>query len=65
MAYRVNPDHGVAHINQMLKGMKLCKSLGYKKVFHLNYDVFFTEENLNKFISIGETKKNIFVDFFL
>lgn len=64
MAYRTNTDHGVAHLTQMLTGMKFCNALGYDKVFHLNYDVSFTPDNLNKFISIGDCKKNIFIDFY-
>jgi len=46
-----NTDYGYAHLHQTLKGYKLCQSLGYDYVYHLNYDASITDEEYNKMIT--------------
>jgi len=53
-------DYGYAHLHQICKGVKLCQSLGYDYVYHLNYDIEFTEENFNKFINRGKKGNPLF-----
>jgi len=53
-------DYGYAHLHQILKAIKLCQSLGYDYVYHLNYDIELSEENFYKFINRGEKGDPLF-----
>lgn len=46
-----NVDYGYAHLHQTLSGFKLCQSLGYDYVYHLNYDASLTDEEYDKMLN--------------
>lgn len=53
-------DYGYAHLHQILKAIKLCQSLGYDYVYHLNYDIELSEENFYRFINKGKKGDPLF-----
>ena len=56
-------DHGFAHLNLMKRGGEFCKMLGYDYMYHFNYDVFLTKDNLETYIKYCEDKNNVFFEF--
>lgn len=53
------PDYGYAHLHQIGKGFKLCQSLGFDYIHHLNYDVVFEEKDFNNLMEKGKEGKPI------
>jgi len=58
-----NYDHGYAHIDLMLYGFKVAKTIGFKYIYHLNYDVFLNEREFNEFIDNGKNGETNFYKY--
>jgi len=56
-------DHGFSHIDLMLYGFKVCETLSFDYVYHLNYDVELDKENIDEFINNGLEKTNRFYSY--
>jgi len=56
-------DHGYSHLDLMLYAFKICKSLNFDYVYHINYDCLFDEDNFKKFINNGLDKKQKFYKY--
>lgn len=60
---RLFNDYGYSHLDLMLFGFKLCQSLNFEYVYHINYDCLFNDENLKKFINNGLEGLNKFYKY--
>ena len=47
-------DYGYAHLHQTLEGFKICESLGYDYVYHLNYDATIEDEEFSKLLTTSQ-----------
>lgn len=56
-------DYGFSHLDLMLYAFKICKSLGFNYVYHINYDALLDRENFDKFISNGVNKEHKFYPY--
>lgn len=60
---RLFNDYGYSHLDLMLFGFRLCQSLNFEYVYHINYDCLFDDENLKKFIENGIEGLNRFYKY--
>lgn len=56
-------DYGFSHLDLMLYAFKICKSLDFNYVYHINYDAFLDKENFGKFINNGINKEHKFYPY--
>ena len=56
-------DHGAAHLHQIRRGAKFCESNGYTHMFHFNYDVFMSEEDMKCYIDYCKNENNLLFEF--
>lgn len=56
-------DHGFPHLDLMLYAFKICESLNFDYVYHINYDCLFDENNFKTFINNGIKKEPKFYKY--
>ena len=56
-------DYGFSHLDLMLYAFKICRSLDFNYVYHINYDALLDKENFDKFINNGIDKEHKFYPY--
>jgi hypothetical protein len=57
---KCNPDHGYAHLSQILTGFKFCRGLGYEYIYHFNYDVVIEKLELDRLIEMSKSENFLY-----
>jgi len=57
------PDYGYSHLELMLAGFKVGKSLGFNYIYHLNYDASLKKKDFDIFIQNGKDSNPMFYKY--